>query len=97
MKKKGYSCGIDEVGRGALAGPLVVSCVSFDDYCDIPLGTRDSKVISLKKRNSLYLEIIEKARVATSIISSKIIDKIGIQSTVVHFQDDVFACMYICC
>ncbi len=81
MKKKVYSCGIDEVGRGALAGPLVVACVSFDDYCDIPIGIRDSKAISLKLRNNLYMEIIKRAEFSTSIISSKIIDKIGIQKS----------------
>ena len=44
------SCGIDEVGRGALAGPLVVACVSFNNYKSIPYGIRDSKKTTEKSR-----------------------------------------------
>ncbi len=46
--------GIDEVGRGALAGPLVVSCVSLNKKID---GLRDSKKLSSLKRQELYSKI----------------------------------------
>ncbi len=81
MKKTVNSCGIDEVGRGALAGPLVVACVSFNTYNEIPHGIKDSKTLSLNKRNKLYKEIIEKSCIGISIINSGIIDDIGIEKS----------------
>ena len=53
-----YLVGIDEVGRGAIAGPLVVGVVVLDQ--DI-LGLRDSKVLSRNQRLKLDVEIRQKA------------------------------------
>ena len=58
-------CGIDEVGRGPLAGPVVAGAVILPKDCDI-LYLNDSKKLSEKMRESLYDEIMEKA-VATGI------------------------------
>ena len=58
----GYICGIDEVGRGPLAGPVVASAVILPKDCDI-LYINDSKKLSEKKREELY-EIIMKEAVA---------------------------------
>jgi ribonuclease HII len=53
-------CGVDEVGRGPLAGPVVAAAVVLDP--DNPItGLRDSKKISEKKRETLNIEIREKA------------------------------------
>ena len=53
-------CGVDEVGRGPLAGPVIAAAVVLDP--DRPIaGLRDSKKISEKKRNTLNIEIREKA------------------------------------
>jgi len=53
-------CGVDEVGRGPLAGPVIAAAVVLDP--DRPIaGLRDSKKISEKKRNILNIEIREKA------------------------------------
>lgn len=52
--------GIDEVGRGPLAGPVLAACVVLDHENPI-LGLDDSKKLSEKKRNHLYQEIKEKA------------------------------------
>ena len=41
-----FACGIDEAGRGALAGPLVVASVVFKNYKDIPKNIKDSKQTS---------------------------------------------------
>ena len=60
-----YICGIDEVGRGPLAGPVVAGAVILPKNCDI-LYLNDSKKLSEKMRESLYDEIMEKA-VATGI------------------------------
>lgn len=56
----GYICGIDEVGRGPLAGPVVAGAVILPKDCDI-LYINDSKKLSKKKREELYDIIMEKA------------------------------------
>ena len=61
----GYICGIDEVGRGPLAGPVVAGAVILPKDCDI-LYINDSKKLSASMREKLYDEIMEKA-VATGI------------------------------
>ena len=59
---KGYQtiCGIDEVGRGPLAGPVVAAAVILPND-ELILGLNDSKQLSEKKRESLYQIIQEKA------------------------------------
>lgn len=72
--------GIDEVGRGPLAGPVVCACVIMPmDSNSIIEGINDSKKLSEKKREELYDKIIEKA-VCYSIaeIDERTIDKINI-------------------
>ena len=50
--------GVDEVGRGPLAGPVVAAAVIF--YPDRPIsGVKDSKLLSLKQREKLFIEITE--------------------------------------
>ncbi len=58
----GYShiCGIDEAGRGPLAGPVVAGAVILPKDCDL-LYINDSKKLSEKKREELYRAILEKA------------------------------------
>ena len=55
-----YICGIDEVGRGPLAGPVVAGAVILPKDCDI-LYINDSKKLTAKKREELYDEITKKA------------------------------------
>lgn len=55
-----YICGIDEVGRGPFAGPVIACAVILPKDCDI-LYINDSKQLSEKKREELYDEIITKA------------------------------------
>lgn len=55
-----HICGIDEVGRGPLAGPVVAGAVILPKDCDI-LYINDSKKLSEKKREELYEIIMEKA------------------------------------
>ena len=73
-----YICGIDEVGRGPLAGPVVAGAVILPKDCDI-LYLNDSKQLSEKKREELN-EIILKKAVATGIgvIPPERIDEINI-------------------
>lgn len=77
---KGYSviAGIDEAGRGPLAGPVVAGCCILDPEVKI-LGLDDSKKLSEKKREALFAEIKEKA-LAWSVceVSPEVIDQINI-------------------
>ncbi len=57
---RGYICGIDEVGRGPLAGPVVAAAVILPRDCKI-LYINDSKKLSAKKREELYDIIMEQA------------------------------------
>ena len=73
-----YICGIDEVGRGPLAGPVVAGAVILPKNCNI-LYLNDSKQLTEKKREELYEEIMEKA-VSTGLgfVSPERIDEINI-------------------
>lgn len=55
--------GVDEAGRGPLAGPVVVAAVRLDPH-RIPSGLNDSKKLSAERRNELYAEIMASAEVA---------------------------------
>lgn len=73
-----YICGIDEVGRGPLAGPVVAAAVILPKDCEI-LYLNDSKKLSEKKREELYKEIMEKAlAVGIGYVSPARIDEINI-------------------
>ena len=74
----GYVCGIDEVGRGPLAGPVVAGAVILPKDCDI-LYINDSKKLSEKKREELYDIIMDKAlAVGLGHASPERIDEINI-------------------
>lgn len=66
-RSKGYKlvCGVDEAGRGPLAGPVCAAAVILPDNCEIE-GLNDSKKISEKKREALF-DIIKEKAVAYSI------------------------------
>ena len=73
-----YICGIDEVGRGPLAGPVVAGAVILPKDCDI-LYINDSKQLTEKKREELYDIIMEKAvAVSVGYASVERIDEINI-------------------
>ena len=56
----GYICGIDEVGRGCLAGPVVAAAIILN-FDSIPIGINDSKKLSKKKRQNVYNDIKKEA------------------------------------
>ena len=73
-----YICGVDEAGRGPLAGPVVAGAVILPKDCDI-LYINDSKQLTEKKREELYDIIIEKAvAYGIGIVSAERIDEINI-------------------
>lgn len=80
LRKKGFNtiCGIDEAGRGPLAGPVVIASVIMPANSMIE-GVNDSKKVSEKKREILYDKIIEEAiSYGVAIIGQDEIDEINI-------------------
>ena len=80
LHKKGFEkiCGIDEAGRGPLAGPVVVAGVIMPKGSLIE-GVNDSKKVSEKKRELLYDKILDEAiSYSVAIIGQDIIDEINI-------------------
>lgn len=75
---KEYICGIDEAGRGPLAGPVVVASVIMPKDSMIE-GVNDSKKVSEKKREMLYDQILEEAiSYSVGIVDQKEIDRVNI-------------------
>lgn len=80
LRKRGFKtiCGIDEAGRGPLAGPVVVASVIMPEDSMIE-GVNDSKKISEKKREKIYDQILEEAiSYGVGIIGQDEIDEINI-------------------
>ena len=71
-ENRGYSlvCGVDEAGRGPLAGPVCVAAVILPNGAEIP-GLNDSKKLSEKKREALFDVILQKA-IATRICFAEV-------------------------
>lgn len=80
LRLEGYKavCGIDEAGRGPLAGPVCVAAVILPEDFNLP-GLNDSKKLSAKKREELF-ELIKLQALAFNIVfvDEKIIDEINI-------------------
>lgn len=73
-----FICGIDEAGRGPLAGPVAAGAVILPKDCRI-LYLNDSKKLSETRREELYLEIKEKALAyGVGIVNAGLIDEINI-------------------
>tara|TARA_B100001245_G_scaffold184548_1_gene142568 strand:- start:1403 stop:2299 length:897 start_codon:yes stop_codon:yes gene_type:complete len=70
-------CGVDEAGRGPLAGPVVAAAVILPTNHNLE-DIKDSKKISPKKRNNIYNDIIDIADVSIGVVSHRTIDKINV-------------------
>ena len=79
----GFHCGVDEVGRGAWAGPVVAAAVRFDKPHNIR-GLADSKTLSPQKRVKLYFEILDTFPVGVSFSSARAIDQFNILSSTLY-------------
>lgn len=79
-RAQGYTCiaGLDEVGRGPLAGPVVSAAVVLDLDC-VPQGLADSKALSAARREALFAEILATAHVSIASVSHREIDSINIR------------------
>lgn len=78
-RQEGYTLliGVDEAGRGPLAGPVVASAVALTQPTFIS-RIQDSKTISPRQREAAFLEIMDKAHVGVGIISEAVIDRVNI-------------------
>jgi len=73
-----YVAGVDEVGRGPLAGPVCAACVVLPQDFDI-IGIDDSKKLSEKRRGILYSSILERALAyGIGLVSNERIDEVNI-------------------
>ena len=91
-KNMGYKavCGVDEAGRGPLAGPVFAAAVILPENCEIE-GLNDSKKLSEKKREALF-DIIKEKAISWSVASvdEKTIDEINIlQATYLAMKNAV--------
>ena len=79
LKLQGYSniVGVDEVGRGPIAGPVFAAAVVLDPN-HIPMGLNDSKKLSAKKRNLILSEIMKHADVSVGSASEREIEETNI-------------------
>jgi ribonuclease HII len=83
--------GIDEAGRGPLAGPVVAAAVILDPKKPIR-GLKDSKVLTAKKREKLYDLILARAKaVAVAEVDSEQIDRLNIFRASLKAHSDAFA------
>jgi ribonuclease HII len=73
----GVVAGIDEAGRGPLAGPVVAACIILNRK-NYPKQLNDSKKLSEKKRAEIFKELQNSAQFGIGIIDEKIIDKVNI-------------------
>ena len=88
---KGPLAGIDEAGRGPLAGPVVAAAVILRHPISLP-GLNDSKKVSEKNREILFRKILSGALVGIGRVSEEIIDKINIyQATRLAMRQAVLA------
>lgn len=89
FRSQGFNliAGVDEAGRGPLAGPVVASAVILPDECEI-LGVNDSKKLTEAKRESLFPQIVKSAvAIGVGIVHEQVIDEINIlQATIKAMQ-----------
>jgi ribonuclease HII len=103
---KGLVAGIDEAGRGPLAGPVVASCVILDRE-RFPSGLNDSKKLSGKRRDELFCELMELGdlgffRFGVGIVSPQEIDRMNIRNATklamrMAFEDLIRKCRCVDC
>ncbi len=88
---RGPVCGIDEAGRGPLAGPVVAAAVVLDPRA-VPRGLADSKALSPARREALFEEILARAEVGIAAVSAATIDRTDIrQATLLAMRRAVMA------
>ena len=79
LKKRGHNLiiGVDEVGRGCLAGPVVAAAVTLRNP-KTKSYIHDSKKLTARQREDAFLELIDKSVFGIGIVNEKIIDRLNI-------------------
>lgn len=92
LSNSGYEsvAGVDEAGRGPLAGPVVAGAVILRSH-DFRNEINDSKKLSHKKRKAAYSEIVKKAAVGIGIVGEKRIDEINIYRATIEAMQSAIA------
>lgn len=92
FKRQGFDIiiGVDEVGRGPLAGPVVAAAVCLGSV-HFKNRIDDSKKLSIKRREGAFLEIIQKSIFSLSIIDEKMIDNLNILTATRLCMQDAIA------
>lgn len=90
-KERGYRCiaGIDEAGRGPLAGPVVAACVVLKRF-DFTAKIDDSKRLTPLSRQKGYKQIVEKAHVGIGIVLEDTIEDINIKNATILAMEQAF-------
>lgn len=92
----GVVVGVDEVGRGAVAGPVVVGVAVIRVATDFPAGLRDSKLIAASKREKLMQPVADWVdAIATGEATAAEIDEFGIISALARAAERAFATLAI--
>ena len=73
-----YIIGVDEAGRGPLAGPVAVAAIAIPYGAKLPKGVRDSKKLSAAQRERLRAELASQFPFKVVMVGANIIDRIGI-------------------
>ncbi|MEM7302436.1 MAG: ribonuclease HII [Pseudomonadota bacterium] len=84
--------GVDEAGRGPLAGPVVAAAVILDPK-NIPTGLNDSKKLTETKRETLFDEILSAAEVGIASVSARRIDEINILAASLEAMEHAVAAL----
>jgi len=97
--RKGYQriAGVDEAGRGPLAGPLVAGCVIFPFLFRLQ-GLRDSKVLGVSRREMLFEKILQHAlAVGVGVAGERLIEAVGItEANRFAFREAVMQASSVC-
>ncbi len=73
-----FVAGVDEAGRGPLAGPVVAAAVILD-LARIPEGLADSKALTAERREALFIEVVASARVSVAVAGTGEIERLNIR------------------
>ncbi|MFM8281200.1 MAG: ribonuclease HII [Bacteroidota bacterium] len=86
--------GVDEAGRGALAGPVVAASVVFPMGMNNDLGCRDSKLMTANDRESLFEHILVNAlEVGIGIVEEDIVDFINVRNATLVAMQESLSCL----
>lgn len=88
-------CGVDEAGRGPLAGPVVAAAVVLDPQ-SIPNGLNDSKALTEKTRSELFDAILASSHVAFCSIAADCIDAMNIRAASLHAMSQAVSALPEC-